>query len=50
VITEIVHIFVPLPGWAMLVTALCFGCGLALLLFVVLPRHRPALPDNGARV
>jgi hypothetical protein len=47
----IARIFVhTLPGWAIITAAICFGLGLALLLFVVLPRHRPQPADDGVRL
>ncbi|MCL1840748.1 MAG: hypothetical protein FWF75_03215 [Propionibacteriaceae bacterium] len=51
VVVAVVRIFVhTLPGWVTLTAGICFGLGLALLLFVVLPRHRPAPLDDGVRL
>jgi hypothetical protein len=50
VIASVVRIFVSLPGWAVLTATVCFGLGLALLLFAVLPRHRADPYDDGVRL
>jgi len=50
VLAGIVRAFVALPGWTMVGAVICFGLGLALLLVVVLPRHRPEPMDGGVRL
>jgi len=47
----VARIFVhTLPLWAVVTAIACFGLGLALLLFVVLPRHGSAPADDGVRL